>query len=314
MEYYKSGLFISHSCDLPQEINRFGNAGPRIPDNCEHTNDGLACSGNVAGAIAGEGDYTNADKSQTKDRKSMHDTDYRGCKITRHTDGQWEANCVDLLGVGIEGNDTANTEAEIHAFVDGLYQRAEKKLATLKDLAAKVKEDQSALDGILLSTKDIGQKAIAKAREIGKSIKEARGLTTKGQWMKWLENETGLKYQTARKYVKIAEVAPEHLDGCTSLMDAYYFLGLDKPRTNRTKGKKKPQTETETDTDTAPDPDQDWDEMVSDAVQTILGAIDETGENAAEWLGKVQPIIEVYFQVKECHDEKTEEPPMDEAA
>jgi hypothetical protein len=44
-----------------------------------------------------------------------------------------------------------------------------------------------------------------------------------------------------------------------------------------------------------------WNEMVSESVEIILGAISDTGHNAAEWLDLVKPTIETY-QIKEHYD------------
>lgn len=74
-----------------------------------------------------------------------------------------------------------------------------------------------------------GRAAILKARECGQYLKEAKQNVGHGRWLSWLSNSNhgwNISDETARKWMKLADIPIEALESIQSLKQAYLALGI----------------------------------------------------------------------------------------
>ena len=178
-----------------------------------------------------------------KNNNMSNEKEYRDCIITKHKDGDYSVSGENIMDMGINIHYTKNTIQEIHKAVDDAYIAAKEKADELQSFGEKALEAHKRVAEFDALTRENGRKTIEAAVEAGKSLKAAKSMLKRGQWMPWLEvNCPAISDQTARNYMKVADgVADESksklLLNCGSLTEAYVVLGVTSLRKRSEKEK-----------------------------------------------------------------------------
>lgn len=116
-------------------------------------------------------------------------------------------------------------------------EASEKQPIKIDQLADEINDKCSQAVKLAGESIKCGNAAVVAAIECGKLLTKAKSIVGHGNWLNWLEGNTDVSDQTARKWMRLSNSNHRlNLDNCKNITDAYQACGILPPPTKASNG------------------------------------------------------------------------------